>query len=110
MKRGFTLTEVLAGLFILGLIAVFTLPNINRALAIERNTQDNVGQVLYLKSVMSRIKGNLLENKDPEIGVEKKDGFTYDYKIEGQDGLEKLTVEVRDHEEKSMELEVFLRR
>lgn len=84
MKRGFTLTEVLAGLFILGLIAVFTLPNINRALGYRRKYSGNVQQVLYLKSVMSRIKGNLLENKDPKIGIEKKDGFTYDYKIDGR--------------------------
>ena len=53
MRRGFTLTEVLVGLFILGLIAMLTLPNINRALSLEEDTHEKVRQILYLNSVMA---------------------------------------------------------
>ena len=110
MRRGFTLTEVLVGLFILGLIAMLTLPNINRALTLEEDTHEKVRQILYLKSVMARVKGNMLDNRDPETGVESHEDFSYDYRTEEIEGLKKLTVGVVDDENKRMELEVFLRR
>lgn len=109
-RRAFTLTETLAGLFILGLIVIFTLPNVNRSLYLEKETHENTQQLLYLKSVMARMKGNLLEDREITTGVEKAELFDYDYKVEEINGFRKLTVGVLDHENKRMELEVFLKK
>ena len=106
-KKGFLLTEVLVGLLIISLIVAFILPNIQRAMFLQKKTEKQIEQVYYLKSVMSRMKSNIRLNKDIEFGIEDHEKFKYEYSMEEVRGLKKLTVGVEDHGQK-VELEVYL--
>lgn len=113
MRKGFTLTEVLAGLFILALVVAMTLPSINRALFIESKTQLHGEKVLYLRNCVERIKSNAANGFSYETGIEENENFTYTIhqeEIDGYERLEKVKVEVMDHENIPLSLEIVIRK
>ncbi|NLY78198.1 MAG: prepilin-type N-terminal cleavage/methylation domain-containing protein [Tissierellia bacterium] len=55
-NKGFTLIEVIIGLFLLGIISVTFIPVLNTALVNIRSSNDKVSTILFAESIMEEIK------------------------------------------------------
>ncbi|MDO5018055.1 MAG: prepilin-type N-terminal cleavage/methylation domain-containing protein [Lagierella massiliensis] len=103
--KGFTLIECLVALFILFIIATFTLPALENILKIRDEQKSYMEFTNYSKTVSEKIISELLLNKGARVEFNSRE-YKVNYKIKENNGFKLLTVKVtrvKDNEEISYE-------